>query len=271
MQGYHHDVAKEEAEMGQRLGDRVIAVIGASAGIGLAIARLCAAEGAKVVMMARGKERLEKEASALGAMSVVCDMADPDSVRAAFAAVDAEHGKLDALLNVAGVARIRRIEDASDEDVAYVLGIGLLGPIYTTREAIPLMRKAGGGDIVNVSSEITGDYMPKMVLYGTAKGGLDTFSRMMVHELKDDRIRVTNYVSGSVTTDFAANFTQDELEAVFPEWMASGYLERVAGPGMDPAWMAEAFVFILTRPAGQMIDWIHVRSFAPGHPPLPEA
>lgn len=252
--------------MGNRLDGRVVAVVGASSGIGLAAARACSEEGARVVMLARGQERLEMAAAPLGATAISCDVADPDSVRAAFARIDETFGRLDALLNVAGVARVRRIEDASDEDIAYVMGVNLLGPIYTTRAAIPLLRRAGGGDIVNVTSEITDDYLPYMVLYGASKGGLDHFSRMMVHELKDDRIRVSNFVSGTVNTDFAANFAPGEIEAAFPAWDASGYMTRVAGPGMEPAWMADAMVFILTRPAGQMIDVVHVRSFAPGHP-----
>jgi NAD(P)-dependent dehydrogenase (short-subunit alcohol dehydrogenase family) len=251
-----------------RLEGKVIVVVGASAGIGLAAARTCAREGASVVMLARGKERLDAAAAEVGeqALPIACDIAQPDSVRAAFAMIADRHGKLDALLNVAGVARIRRIEEASDDDIAFVFGTNLLGPIYTTRAAIPLMRVAGGGDIVNVSSEITDDYMPRMVLYGASKGGLDTFSRMMVHELKVDNIRVSRYVSGSVGgTAFGDNFAEGEVEGVWEEWDASGYLTRVAGPGMDPDWMAEAIVFAISRPRGQMIDVIHVRSFAPGH------
>jgi len=251
--------------MPNRLQGKIVAIAGASAGIGLAASQMCVAEGASVVMMARGKDRLEQQAAELGATPIVCDIADPQSVRAAFAEIDARFGKLDVLLNIAGVARIRKIAEATDDDIAFVMGVNLLGPIYTTRSAVPLMRVAGGGDIINVSSEITGDYMPSMVLYGTSKGGLDTFSRMMVHELKADRIRVSNFVSGSVSTEFGSNFTPEEVGDVWPEWDASGYLTRVAGPGMDPAWMADAMLFQLTRPAGQMIDSINVRSFAPGH------
>ena len=226
-----------------------------------------------MVMMARGKQRLDEIAGSLGAVPIVCDVANPDSVRAAFAEIDQRFGKLDALINVAGVARIRTIEDSSDEDIQFVFGVNLLGPIYTTRSAVPLMRKAGGGDIINVSSEITWDYMPLMVLYGASKGGLDTFSTMMVHELKALNIRVGLYVSGSVDTEFATNFEPEEVEAVFPIWEASGYLSRVAGPGMPPEWMAEAFLFQLTRPAGQMVDKIHVRSFSPemAIPTLPKS
>jgi short-subunit dehydrogenase len=94
-----------------------------------------------------------------------------------------------------------------------------------------------------------------------------------VHELKEHNIRVGLYVSGSVDTEFATNFTMEEMESAFPIWEASGYLSRVAGPGMPAEWMAEAFVFQLTRPAGQMIDKIHVRSFDPamGIPTKPPA
>jgi NADP-dependent 3-hydroxy acid dehydrogenase YdfG len=251
--------------MANRLQGKIVAVAGASAGMGLAASQMCVDEGATVVMMARGKDRLEQVATELGATPVVCDIADPHSVRAAFAQIDTQFGRLDALLNIAGVARIRKIVDATDDDIAFVMGVNLLGPIYTTRSAVPLMRAAGGGDIINVSSEVTGDYLPSMVLYGTSKGGLDTFSKMMVHELKPDKIRVSNFVSGSVSSEFGSNFTPEEIGEAWPEWDASGYLTRVAGPGMDPAWMADAMLFLLTRPAGQMIDSINVRSFAPGH------
>jgi NADP-dependent 3-hydroxy acid dehydrogenase YdfG len=253
--------------MGQQLANKVVVVVGASAGIGLAAAQASAAEGAHVVMLARGQARLDEAAATVGdaATAIVCDVMQPDSVRAAFHAIKEKFGHIDALLNVAGVARIRRIEDATDDDIAFVVGVNMLGPIYTTRAAVPLMRVVGGGDIVNVSSEIVGEYMPQMVLYGASKGGLDTFSEMMVHELKADNIRVVRYTSGSVGgTGFGDNFADGEVERVWPEWDASGYLTRVAGPGMEPAWMADAIIFAITRPRGQMIDVINVRSFSPG-------
>jgi NAD(P)-dependent dehydrogenase (short-subunit alcohol dehydrogenase family) len=243
--------------MSEQLTGKVIVVAGASAGIGFAAARRCALEGASVALLARGKDRLDEAAAAIGpnASAIQCDVSQPDSVRAAFGKIAEQFGHVDALLNVAGVARIRKIENATDDDIAFVFGVNTLGPIYTTRAAIPLLRAAGGGDIVNVSSEIVDDYMPQMVLYGASKGGLDTFSKMMVHELKSDNIRVSRYTSGSVGgTAFGDNFDANEVEAVWPEWEASGYLTRVAGPGMDPDWMADAIVFT-----------INVRSFSPGH------
>ena len=199
------------------------------------------------------------------AFPIVCDVTSPDSVRAAFAQVAERFGKVDALFNVAGVARIRRIEDATDDDIAFVFGVNLLGPIYTTRAAIPLMRAAGAGDIVNVSSEIVDDYMPQMVLYGASKGGLDTFTKMMVHELKADNIRMVRYTSGSVTTSFGDNFAPGEVEAVWPEWDQSGYLVPRRRPGHGPRLDGRRDDLRDHPPRGQMIDVIHVRSFAPGH------
>jgi NAD(P)-dependent dehydrogenase (short-subunit alcohol dehydrogenase family) len=218
-------------------------------------------------MLARGAERLAAAAEEVGSRAVplTCDIARPESVREAFARIEERFGRIDALLNVAGVARIRRIEDASDDDIAFVMGVNLLGPIYTTRAAVPLLRAAGGGDIVFVSSEIVTDYLPRMVLYGASKGGLEVFARQMAHELKPEGIRVSRFTSGSVAgTGFGDNFEPAEIGAVLPEWEESGYLTRVAGPGMDAGWMAEALLFLLTRPRGQMIDVIHVRSFASG-------
>ena len=252
--------------MGQ-LDSKIVVVAGASAGMGRAVAARCAAEGAEVVMLARGLDRLNEAADEVGhgAMPIQCDLAQPDSVRGAFARIGDRFGRIDALLYVAGVARIRRIEDATDDDIATVFGVNLLGPVFATRAAVPLLRAAGGGDIVYVSSEIVDDYLPRMVLYGASKGGLEVFARQMTHELKPESIRVSRLTSGSVAaTGFGDNFEPDEVAAAYPEWVASGYLTRVAGPGMDASWMADAFVFLLTRPQGQMIDVIHVRSFGSG-------
>ena len=162
--------------------------------------------------------------------------------------------------------RVRKIEDATDDDIAFVFGVNLLGAVYVTRAAVPLLRAAGGGDIVFVSSEIVGEHLPRMVLYGASKGGLNEFAHQMTHELKADGIRVTRYTSGSIAgTSFGDNFDPEDTMAAYPEWVESGYLTRVSGPPMDAAWMADAMVFVITRPRGQMIDTIHVRSG--GHVP----
>jgi NAD(P)-dependent dehydrogenase (short-subunit alcohol dehydrogenase family) len=160
---------------------KVAIISGGSAGIGKAVAAKLAGEGAQVVLLARRRDRLEDAAADIGpaAIPVVADIGDPGSVRAAFDEVERRFGRVDALLNVAGAARARLIEETSDEDIAAVVGTNFLGPIYTTRAAIPLLRKAGGGDIVNVSSEITLDDMPLMTLYSSTKRALEAFTKTM--------------------------------------------------------------------------------------------
>ena len=246
--------------------DKVVVVSGGSAGIGKATAKHFAEAGAHVVVLARRKERLDEAVAEVGSGSwgVVTDVSDPDSVRAAFAEIEARYGHIDVLLNVAGVARVRTIEEASDDDIATVVGTNFLGVIYTTRAAIPLLRKSGGGDIVNVSSEITLDDMPLMTLYSSTKRALDGFSRSMTKELKPDGIRVTLVVMGTVgDTAFADNFGPGDAERAIPLWIEDGYMSRVAGSDhpMDGTWVAESMLHAVTRPRGMMIDVVHTRVF----------
>jgi NAD(P)-dependent dehydrogenase (short-subunit alcohol dehydrogenase family) len=260
----HVDGSKLSAEAGPvDLSGRVCVVAGASAGIGLATATRFAAAGATVVMLARGPERLAEAAGTVGAdaVPIVTDIADPDSVRAAFAEIADRFGRVDVLLNVAGVTRVRWFEHATDEDIAHVMGVNLLGPMFTTRSAIPLLDAAGGGVIVNVSSEITLDAMPMMTLYGTSKAGLEAFTRAMNRELRDRCIRVCTCVVGSTATSFGDNFSPEDIETAYPVWLADGFIGRVAGTQpMDAQDVAEALFFQATRPPTQMLDVMHVRA-----------
>jgi NAD(P)-dependent dehydrogenase (short-subunit alcohol dehydrogenase family) len=249
----------------ESLQDKIVVVSGASTGIGRAAAERFASEGAHVVLLARRKERLADAAGAIGdrAVPVACDIADPDSVRAAFGEVADRFGQLDVLLNVAGAARVRLIEEATDDDILSVVGTNFLGPIYTTRAAVPLMRAAGGGDILNISSEVTLDDMPLMTLYSSTKRALNAFSQTMTKELRSEGIRVTLVVMGTVgDTSFGDNFGEGDAERAFPLWVEDGYLTRVAGAHapMEAAWVADAMVYAVTRPRGMMLDVLHTRA-----------
>jgi NAD(P)-dependent dehydrogenase (short-subunit alcohol dehydrogenase family) len=249
--------------MQKELEGKVVLVCGGSTGIGKACAARFAKGGANVVLLARRKARLDEAAKELGnrAIALEGDITSPGSVRAVFAEIDRRYGRLDVLLNVAGVARFRAIADASDEDIATVVGTNYLGPIYTTRAAIPLMRKAGGGDILNVSSEVTLDDLPMMTLYSSTKRALDGFTKTMTKELKPEGIRVTLVVMGNVAgTSFGDNFAGNEREASRDLWVKDGYLTRVAGEKMESAWVADAIYYAATRPRGMMMDVIHTRS-----------
>ena len=245
---------------------KVVVIAGASTGIGRAAAEIFAREGARVVMLARGRERLETAAAETGhgALPIQADIGDPDSVRSAFDQVDRVLGRLDVLLNVAAVGRVRLIEEASDDEIEAIFATNLLGPVYTTRAAIPLLRRSGGGDILNVSSESTLGYLPYMTLYAASKAGLEGFTRMAMHELKPHGIRVTLLVAGSTMTGFGDNnYSPADRERALPEWESSGYRKLIAGANKVPAeHVAETMLFAVTRPREQMLDVIHARSFS---------
>jgi NAD(P)-dependent dehydrogenase (short-subunit alcohol dehydrogenase family) len=247
-----------------KLEGKVVIVAGGSAGVGKGVSALFATEGAHVAVLARGGQRLSAAVSEIGhgVVGIVADISSPDSVRAAFAEVDSRFGRLDVVLNVAGAARARRIEDVTDADISTVVGVNFLGPIYTTRAAIPLMRRTGGGDIVNVSSEVTLDDLPYMTLYSSTKRGMDGFTRTMTKELRGDNIRMVLVTLGTVSpTSFGDNLPAADMAAAHPVWQADGYLTRVAGSTpISPEAVAETMLYVVTRPRHEMIDVIHVRA-----------
>src|ERR1700752_1360335 len=249
--------------MTNSLHGKVVLISGASMGVGKATAERCAADGATVVLLARRKLLLDEIAETIGANAVpiATDVTWSTQVRSAFEQVAAQFGRIDVLVNSAGASRIRLIEEASDEDIAVTVNTNLVAPIYTTRAAIPLLRAAGGGDIVNISSEITLDYLPMMTLYAATKRGLNGFTEAMNHELRPDSIRVTLVILGAVgDTGIHENFGPGDLERAWPVWEADGYLTRMSGTQLlTSARVAEVLYDVLTRPRELMMDVIHVR------------
>jgi NADP-dependent 3-hydroxy acid dehydrogenase YdfG len=249
--------------MSRSMKGKVVVVSGASMGVGRATAQRFAQEGATVVLLARRKLLLDEIADTLGpnAVPIATDVTCATEVCAAFEQVAAQFGRVDVLINSAGASRIRLIEEASDEDIAVTVNTNLVAPIYTTRAAIPLLRAAGGGDIMNISSEITLDHMPMMTLYAATKRGLNGFTEAMNHELRPDSIRVTLVILGAVgDTGIHENFGPGDLERAWPVWEEDGYLTRMSGTQLlTSARVAEVLYDVLTRPRDLMMDVIHVR------------
>ena len=251
------------------LDGKVAVVTGASSGSGRGIAKRFVEEGASVVMLARGQERLDALASELGerAVPVATDLSDADSVRAAFAVVEERFGKLDILTNNAAIYRPCSVELLSDDDIMRQVGTNFLGPVYTCRAAIPLMRAAGGGDIVNVSSESTLDPFPMLSIYVSTKAALEMFDRILAEELRDDNIRVTTLVQGTAAgtgggvLDF--QWQPEHATEAGAMWAERGYLQRVTGHlgGQDVEDVGDVHIFIVTRPRTQKLDTVYCRSF----------
>jgi NAD(P)-dependent dehydrogenase (short-subunit alcohol dehydrogenase family) len=220
-------------------------------------------------LLARAKDRLDAVAADLGpgATPVACDVGDPDSVRAAFAEIASRFGRLDVLVNNAAVYRPCAVEHLSDDEIRRQVATNLLGPVYTCRAAIPLLRAAGGGDIVNTSSESTLHPFPMLSMYVATKAALEAFGTVLAQELRDDDIRVTTVVQGTAqgagggATDWA--WDPEHTESALQLWQERGLLGEVHGRhgGQDVDAIGDVHVFIVTRPRSQKLDTVWCRSF----------
>jgi len=177
---------------------KVIVITGAGAGLGRALARRFVADGESVVLLGRNAAKVEKAAAEIGAgaLAIGCDVASPDSVRAAFARVAERHPRIDVLINNAAVFEPFQIAEATDEQILNSVTINLAGPILCARAAIPLM--GNGSHIINVSSESVGMLFPHLVMYQSSKAGLERFSQGLHHELEPKGIRVTTVRAGQM-------------------------------------------------------------------------
>lgn len=127
---------------------------GGASGIGFAVARMAVERGARVVLLDRDAKRLQYGAGVLGdaALPLVCDVTDAPSVKAAVNHAAEWLGGLDALVNSAGVDSLKPLEETGDDEWAHTLAVNLTGPMLTCRAAMPHLRSAGGGSIVNIAS-----------------------------------------------------------------------------------------------------------------------
>jgi meso-butanediol dehydrogenase / (S,S)-butanediol dehydrogenase / diacetyl reductase len=178
---------------------KIIAITGAGVGLGRALARRFAADGDSVILLGRTLEKVEAAAREIGAraLAVHCDVASPDSVRAAFAQIAQRHPHIDVLINNAAVYEPFLIAEATDEQILQPLLTNVAGAVLCARAAIPLLKS--GGHIINVGSEsVELLHMPHMVMYQCSKAALERFSAGLQRELEPSGIRVTLVRAGAM-------------------------------------------------------------------------
>lgn len=170
---------------------KTIVITGAGDGLGRALARRFAKDGDTVILLGRTLSKLQAVADELGspALAVQCDVADGESVRAAFAEIAKVHPKIDVLVNNAGVYWPFELGEATDELVERLTSININGTIFCAREALPLFQ--GDGLIVNVTSESSVLKTPMMWLYASTKHAVELMSEMWARELDPRGVRVT--------------------------------------------------------------------------------
>jgi NAD(P)-dependent dehydrogenase (short-subunit alcohol dehydrogenase family) len=212
--------------MFQSFENKVALVTGGSTGIGAATARLLAEGGAKVLITGRHEATLRTSAAQHANIGyVVADLAAPADIARAFGDLKSRHGKLDVLVNNAGIMEITPLADADAAHVRRTLDVNVIGLIETTRLALPLLRQAKG-NIVNVATVVADQPFANMSVYCASKAAVLALTRSWAQELGADGVRVNAVSPGPIETPL---FSPDKLkmtEAQLQE-MAGGILQLV--------------------------------------------
>jgi NAD(P)-dependent dehydrogenase (short-subunit alcohol dehydrogenase family) len=170
---------------------KTITITGAGTGLGRAMARRLAKDGHRVILLGRRLDKVQAAASEIGddAEALACDVTDPASVDAAFARIAERHGRVDVLINNAGVYVPHVIREVTGEQVAMMLDTNLAGPVLCSRAVLPLMGR--GSHIINIGSRTAAARAAMLSLYQSSKAGLERFTKSLIDEVRDDGIRVT--------------------------------------------------------------------------------
>lgn len=236
-----------------RLAGKTAIVTGSGAGIGRAIAERFAQEGAKVVVSdvedANGQETVAMIKAAGGeAIYVHCDVSnDEEAIALGQAAVDA-FGVVDILINNAAAFVFCDIDSVTKADWDRVLGVNVRGPANCVKGALPGLRKAGGGSIVNIASVSGYIAQPKFVTYNTSKGAVLNMTRCLAMDLAPENIRVNTICPGAIRTratdNHIAKMKMDPV-AAYREFADGAVMKRMG----EPKEIASAALFLASEDA----------------------
>ena len=230
------------------LTNRTAIVTGGTRGIGRAIATSLVAAGVKVAITARSERDLSDAVSKLGnAAGYVCDVRDYEQVKSTIAQITADLGGIDILVNNAGIGIFETVESMIVEDFRAVLETNVFGVFYCCHEVIPVMKRRGGGYIINISSLAGANPHARMAAYNASKFALNGFSEALMQEVRHDNIKVSYIMPGSVNTEFGGDSPSDENS-----WQ------------LQPADIAQAVMDLLEYPERGLVSRLEIR---PSRPP----
>ncbi len=186
--------------------NKTVIITGGSEGVGAATARLFAEAGANLMLVARGKKNLEAIAEELRDKTQVqlcaMDVADPDACVDLFKKAQFEYDRVDILINNAGYHQRGSVESVDPVDLGRIIDVNLKAPIMLTRLALPYIREAGGGAIINVGSLAGRTPVPGSATYAASKAGLRSFTYSLSDELTGQNIKLAIVSPGPIDTGF---------------------------------------------------------------------
>jgi NADP-dependent 3-hydroxy acid dehydrogenase YdfG len=246
----------EDAMTGQFAG-KVALITGGGTGIGEAAALALGAAGVKVVVTGRRKARLDEVVAAIvaaggDALAVPGDVAIEAEAFGAVAQAAAHFGRLDVVINSAGVNEAGGVEALSLELWRKVIDINLWGTIYTCKAAVPHLKAAGGGDIINISSTSGRRAAGLFASYSTSKHGVNGFTESIRQELGGDNIRVCVVEPGATESEIADSISD-------PQWSEAIKAHVTKGGAMKASDIADAIMFILSLPRRANVSQILIR------------
>ncbi|MFA6059597.1 MAG: SDR family oxidoreductase [Taibaiella sp.] len=239
----------------QNIKGKIVAITGASSGMGKAIAIELAKNGAKVVLGARRTEQLQQiveEIKSTGG-EATCAKIDvknkDDLIRLVNEAVE-QYGKLDVIVNNAGVSQLSRIDELDIDGWEEMIDINLKGVLYGMAAAIPVFKQQQSGHIVNIISTSGIKIVPMQGVYAGTKNAIRTIAEAFRQE-SDGNIRITGISPGLVKTDFANNIRNEEMKTAVQRGM-----EQIA---IDPIAIASAVIYAISQPMDIEIGDIVIR------------
>ena len=233
--------------------DKVVVITGASSGIGAATATLLAERGAKVVLGARRKDRLDELATKLGAVSLPTDVRHPEDVANLVRLAREQHGRVDVLVGNAGIAPLSRFDDLRSDDWNAMFDVNVKGVLNGIAAALPVFRAQGSGQFVHTASTAAYRTVPAMAVYAATKTAVRTISEGLRQEAGPD-LRVSLVSPGIIATDFVDGIADPAEKA-----RLTGARDALAIP---PESIARAIAFAIEQPADVDVNEIVVRPTA---------
>ena len=210
----------------QPLAGQIAVITGGGRGIGAAIARKLADLGATTVLCGRSRKALESNAKTIAAAGgtaevVPCDVADMAAVESAAQQVEQKFGRLDVLVNNAGIGGFRDpLHQLAPEDWERILNTNLRGVYYMIRSFVPLMIRGKAGHVINISSLAGKNALPNGAAYAASKWGLNGLSYSVAEELRAHNIRVSVVCPGSTNTELSPHVGKDVSKMLQPDDVA---------------------------------------------------